>query len=1194
VNVSPLANPLDGEQIVAVDPPLAPRVDAGWRRRLNLFTGRSLDASALAAEQRARATKSALLARALTPGIVNGLEVSLAGSGFGNAELDLAPGLGITAWGEDVRLARGLRVRLDLLQVVDLMAGDHGGGAGLTLRELLDQNASVPPALILALQPVLVEEIGVGDPFDACERDPQTEAFEDQRTADACRPLLVPWPAAWPLPDPGPHWRNQLAWIIFEKARTNPGELLPWEEAGVPLGLVGNDTFGERPANRLFLDRSSVARIGGRPRSRTALLPAAGDPGLWQARIQQAAEHLVDLLAVPGATATEAARSFERLPPAGLLPREAALTISDGSNGPAGTIAARQSIFPGNFAVTAVPIPSDELEPVFEASAPLAPLDLVKDEVVQILVPVPGSLYEPDLLVQEKVDPAFATTLADFRLTRNRWLGRRQDLRDKAGALTRALGGTVARLPFSETDADAQAGEAPVLPPAPPEEAFGTTGAFGARKSEALQDLESQFRQGRFLKIQREWDATLLGREGLGGLIRELTRKVSQANDKIDLGFLHLQTEIYRVRQIVLGNVAGTRLATSPVLAEIAQGDSARATRESLERVFTAARDQESFAEATLALELAPLPFVSRPPALATVAVTGPTPVLTANLRAEIAVPVSDDVRGQQPLPGANIDFRNLSIAERLQVPPAAQALNFALANQLQILSGLSSIGLVLDDLAIPLMVPKGTGRDREDRPFSSVLSGGLESTILSQPAGAGADEATFLGDAAAFQENASLILRRLEDLVHLYAAALESCRATAAKIDGNLAAARQRLGEIDRVLLEARHDVAVGLSLQAEELARVDKINARRREILTHHVHFLAWHRPRVVDTLAGGPVRPLDPPLAEDPVPAALARPVHPPIELRKMVDLLRRAPLRWFRFLPVLLDRFNRLDVLQETLRFAKGRAEMDLAQPVLAAPLVSANPAAAGTGKTLAAQSQMMAQLRTETARVDLAAVERQSWQGAAALARDVLSVGDLLDIPHGFTEVTRLGAQELDRILRVATALWAGFGEVLPALRLDWVDRLSEFDAPYDLRRLASLPRWDEIEVEDRRSLQALVDWLFQRVDPAVPQAVALMNDLVRVCVLLASHAPVDRLVSGKVAEDTPIRTGGIVPLEVEITRVRIGMPVLLYAQETVAARAVVEDLGGGRAYARVLETTTDQPALAKNARAEFTEAPELA
>jgi hypothetical protein len=88
-------------------------------------------------------------------------------------------------------------------------------------------------------------------------------------------------------------------------------------------------------------------------------------------------------------------------------------------------------------------------------------------------------------------------------------------------------------------------------------------------------------------------------------------------------------------------------------------------------------------------------------------------------------------------------------------------------------------------------------------------------------------------------------------------------------------------------------------------------------------------------------------------------------------------------------------------------------------------------------------------------------------------------------------------------------------------------------------------------------------------------------------VLLASHAPVDRIVAGRVEKDTPIRLGGIVPVVVDLTRVRIGMPVLFFAQETVAVRAIVEDLGGGGAYARVVEASVDR--LSINARAEFTE-----
>ncbi|NJN83784.1 MAG: hypothetical protein HC802_16920 [Caldilineaceae bacterium] len=62
-----------------------------------------------------------------------------------------------------------------------------------------------------------------------------------------------------------------------------------------------------------------------------------------------------------------------------------------------------------------------------------------------------------------------------------------------------------------------------------------------------------------------------------------LDGKVRSANDTIDLSFLRVQTDIYRLRQQVLGADEATRLATSPVLAAIAKGESAYATRKDLQ-----------------------------------------------------------------------------------------------------------------------------------------------------------------------------------------------------------------------------------------------------------------------------------------------------------------------------------------------------------------------------------------------------------------------------------------------------------------------------------------------------------------------------------------------------------------------------------------------------------------------------------
>ena len=73
---------------------------------------------------------------------------------------------------------------------------------------------------------------------------------------------------------------------------------------------------------------------------------------------------------------------------------------------------------------------------------------------------------------------------------------------------------------------------------------------------------------------QDDWDH--LDEHGLPSFIDLLNAKVSRANDLLDLAFLTAQTDIYRFRQSVLGADTASRLATSPVLANIAVGKLSR------------------------------------------------------------------------------------------------------------------------------------------------------------------------------------------------------------------------------------------------------------------------------------------------------------------------------------------------------------------------------------------------------------------------------------------------------------------------------------------------------------------------------------------------------------------------------------------------------------------------------------------
>jgi hypothetical protein len=99
-----------------------------------------------------------------------------------------------------------------------------------------------------------------------------------------------------------------------------------------------------------------------------------------------------------------------------------------------------------------------------------------------------------------------------------------------------------------------------------------------------------------------------------------------------------------------------------------------------------------------------------------------------------------------------------------------------------------------------------------------------------------------------------------------------------------------------------------------------------------------------------------------------------------------------------------------------------------------------------------------------------------------------------------------------------------------------------------------------------------------------------MNDLVRTCLLVASHSPVNQILSGHVQQDTPVQPGGRVKVVTPAVGVRVGMHVLLYKGADVVARGVVEDLTAGVAAARIIHAETSET-LAQGARVQFTEAP---
>lgn len=803
-----------------------------------------------------------------------------------------------------------------------------------------------------------------------------------------------------------------------------------------------------------------------------------------------------------------------------------------------------------------------------------------------------------------------------------------------------------------------------------------------------------------------------LDRLGLEGFMDLLQGKIDRANDTIDLGFLRVQTDIYRIRQSILGVGAATRLATSPMLAGIAKGDTAVATRESLSRFLESTKDKRvdptspnnqiptptpDFFRAG-AIEFEPrslsgaqeIDAASREPSgekfapetssrgmgtfgptaarfdpttqfdpqrlggaifdpttqfdpqrlggavfdpirqrdaerLINEAIRQPTPVEitptrtpsprisleTAQFQSPFVTaaeifrdPSKDDIVEQPPIIGKAYDFRTTTIAERLEKSESLEAKAFTVSSKYAVVNNLSGLDLNLDDLKVPGFLETNPNGQRVpvERDFWTIKTQGLAGQILQgvhDPDPVNGDEAAFFATGIKAIDYSVAMMRVIEGRIQSYKNALELCRKTLATIRDLLAQLDRRLSVIGGELAEARHDVAVARALLAEEQSRVAAINQRRDTIIAEQVRYLVFQRPRTTELRRDTPIRSVDPGAVEPVLPACLNSRVVVPPPLRAMVDLLREVPLNWFPRLPLILDQLDRLPALQSTFHSAKLRAQTHAPGAQVASQVMS------GSGKlgqsisnVFVAQQQLVSQYRAEAAQFDLARLNGQSWQAIRNQAGAMISLGDLIDADHGRSDVAQRASIELNNMAQVATCLYSMFAEVLPVIRLDWAERLSQYDRAVDLRNLSSLPRWGEIELLDRRAMQALVDWLFQQIESRQSQAVALLNDLIRICILLASHAPVNAIVAGRVTQPTIVTAGSRVEVTVDLSKVHIGMSVLLYNGPSIVARGVVEDLTTGKVAARVLQITTASAAQAsvqldRDAQVQFSDATTL-
>jgi hypothetical protein len=530
------------------------------------------------------------------------------------------------------------------------------------------------------------------------------------------------------------------------------------------------------------------------------------------------------------------------------------------------------------------------------------------------------------------------------------------------------------------------------------------------------------------------------------------------------------------------------------------------------------------------------------------------------------------------------VEIRTTSIASRMERPRSIEAKDFSVATRADIVARLAALGLDMDELEVHGIAAKNTdgtvqfdtttGQPRRSM-FSKLkdLRASNFAAVLSDPDPKDdkADESAFFFSGVDLSDYSVALLRSAEGVVRRYRDALERMRKVLDSSEGLLRDAQLRLGIVARELAEARQDVATARALLAEEVERARALNAQRDAVIAEHVKFLAYARPRVAARVLDAPSRRLDSTLEPDTVPACLAEHDEPPQDVSAMLALLRRAPLDWF---PALRGTLQLIDQPQIADRLIAALQPANFALQ----PGTAASTTQQASLRALQLHSGSVLQAR-HTA-LPLAQAALSSGAGLRAkldlLAR-AASAADLLAAQER-SELQRRAAQEFERIEAVASCLHARLSGVRAAIRLQWAESYGQFDAArgqLDLGDLGTLPRFGELPREAREDIRELAAWLRGRADPANPQAVALLADLVRVCLLAASHSPAGELVTGRIVQPVPLNPG--LRLEVRPSlpeRVRVGMQLQFFDADRVSAQAVVEDLAGGVASVRVTQTAT--------------------
>ncbi|HRI13142.1 MAG TPA: hypothetical protein PLX89_09055 [Verrucomicrobiota bacterium] len=558
------------------------------------------------------------------------------------------------------------------------------------------------------------------------------------------------------------------------------------------------------------------------------------------------------------------------------------------------------------------------------------------------------------------------------------------------------------------------------------------------------------------------------------------------------------------------------------------------------------------------------------------------------------------DITAQLPEAGPTLPPRGLTISTRFTEPKASLNLGYARSALGVVLNQLPQLGMRLrgefvgtadGSSQVELVNLQGFNSDAEGTPVNkSVLTAaeltalGTESPTPEQVRGALVqrmltvsipaatdnqkfDEATVTLAALDMTEIKTALLRSIERAVQQRRALLQRGAETLEVLNVKAQEANQRLFVLDAKLAEARHDVNVARALLEEEIERTKRINDRRDSVIAG-VSYFAYVRPRMVDPVRRDtPSAPLDRADALPLVPECLQRHDQPPDELAEYIGLFRHSPARWF---VDVAPRLKELDTPEKLVRLVESAKSNSARYSEMVVPSEKMRKAPASVSTVYDKRRRALEQKRLKTNLLGIYQPGELSWGQHQELASEHATLGDVIDARHGHAQLAKAAAAMIDQLKEIATCLHAEFAGVTPALRLAWTERLGQFDADTDLRDLSTLPRWPELSRPARQRFQEFGRWLFQQVNNSELEALDLINDLIRLVLLLASHAPVNQLIDGHIPRPTPVFLDALVLVKpFDPGLVRAGMDVVIWDQAKVVARAKVEDLRGADTAIRV-------------------------